>query len=251
MNPAAAPIAPVTKLKDLWSNSTDYRVQCQGADEIGTIVRLLDLAQAEALVDIGCGNGAFAVPAAVANPRCKVWAFDALESATSQCQAAASAAGVGADRITIAQAWAESIPLPDATADRVLCRAVLHHILDASAAYREMARLLKQGGRLLLQAPCNFWERRWSQFISDLYMMMDDSHRRFYYQPAEVIAALAEVGLYMRAADCWTYTYSDLNEAQVAFIRDAGAQDRLRLRQCSDGRWQADLYWVRVVATKG
>jgi len=46
-----------------------------------------------------------------------------------------------------------AIPAPDASYDVVLCTEVLEHVPEPFAAVREMARLLKPGGRLLLSAP--------------------------------------------------------------------------------------------------
>jgi len=189
-------------IKDLWTTDASYQASYQSDDEVETIVRLLDVERAEALADIGCGNGAFALATARANPRLKVFAFDAIDSAVAEARARAAELG---DRFVADVAWAESTPLADASVDRVLCRSVLHHIADPNAAYREMARVLRPGGRLLLQAPCNYWERPWSEFISELYWLMDDSHCRHYHQPGEIITALNAAGLLMRRADCWTF----------------------------------------------
>lgn len=46
-----------------------------------------------------------------------------------------------------------AIPLGDETVDCVLCTEVLEHVPEPAAALREMARILKPGGRLLLTAP--------------------------------------------------------------------------------------------------
>src|SRR5437660_744934 len=75
-----------TVLKDLWSDSADYRRNYQTDDDIETILRLLRVSTASGLVDIGCGNGAFAITAAQRHPACRVWAFDALESAVAECR---------------------------------------------------------------------------------------------------------------------------------------------------------------------
>jgi SAM-dependent methyltransferase len=46
-----------------------------------------------------------------------------------------------------------SIPVPDDSFDVVLCTEVLEHVPEPIAAVRELARILRPGGRLLLSAP--------------------------------------------------------------------------------------------------
>jgi SAM-dependent methyltransferase len=236
------------KLKDLWSSSAQYRAECQTVDEIEATVGLLNLADASALADVGCGNGAFSIAAARAFPQLKVFAHDALESAINAYKS--GVADLPAEQFTIGVAPAENLPIPDASVDRVLCRAVLHHISEPTLLYREISRILNVGGELLLQFPGNFWPRRWSGFISDLYMLMDDSHRRQYHTPAEVIAALSDVGLLMHDTHCWTYTMNDLNEKQLALVHQHEAGKLLNLRQKDTGQWSAELYWVRILARR-
>jgi ubiquinone/menaquinone biosynthesis C-methylase UbiE len=46
-----------------------------------------------------------------------------------------------------------AIPVPDRSFDVVLCTEVLEHVPEPIVALREMARILKPGGRLLITAP--------------------------------------------------------------------------------------------------
>jgi ubiquinone/menaquinone biosynthesis C-methylase UbiE len=241
--------APSPTLKDLWSASAQYRAECQTPDDVESTLGLLNLATATTLADVGCGNGAFSIAAARAFPQLKVLAYDALDSAIAQYQSAA-ADQFPSGRITAAVAPAERMPIPDSYVDRVLCRAVLHHIADPALLYAEIARILKPQGELLLQAPCNFWSVEWSAFMSAFYMLMDDSHSRQYSTPAQIIAALNTAGLLMHRADCWTYTMNDISDEQRALIARHGAAQRLCLRQTDDGRWAVDFYWVRILARK-
>lgn len=50
-------------------------------------------------------------------------------------------------------AKAESLPFAEESYDRVLCTEVLEHCADPCAALREMARVLKPGGRVFLTTP--------------------------------------------------------------------------------------------------
>jgi SAM-dependent methyltransferase len=45
------------------------------------------------------------------------------------------------------------VPLPDASADTILCTEVLEHVFDAPRVLTELHRLLRPGGRLLLTVP--------------------------------------------------------------------------------------------------
>jgi len=235
-------------LKDLWSESAEYRQRYQTNDDLQDIVQSLALDNARGLVDIGCGNGAFAILAARTFPRCRVWAFDALESAISECLAAGD---LLANNLRADVAWAHALPLPDAVADRALCRSVLHHIGEPDAVYGEIARVLEPGGRLVLQAPCNFWEPEFEQVLGGLMMLIDDSHPRFYYGPADVAAGLERAGFGTSQPQCWTYEFPFLGEREVEFVRQHHAEDRLRLRAIEPGKWSIDNYWVRITATKG
>lgn len=51
---------------------------------------------------------------------------------------------------------AKGLPLPDASADLVLSRALLEHVDGVPAAIREMARVLRPGGTTLHLVPCRY-----------------------------------------------------------------------------------------------
>jgi ubiquinone/menaquinone biosynthesis C-methylase UbiE len=235
-------------LKDLWTKSPGYRQCYQTSDDIDMAIALLDLAGATRLVDVGCGNGAFAIAAARRYPACRVRAFDALESAVAHCRAA------GADllqtNLTVDVAWADSLPLGDECCDRALMRSVLHHIADPMPVYRELARVLRPAGRLVLQAPCNFWEPEFGDVLSEIVFRTDDSHRRYFYRPADVVSALRRTGFETSEPECWTYTFPFLDEHQAEIVRQHGAAERLHLRAVEPGTWSIENYWVRLVATK-
>ena len=237
-----------SRLKDLWTESASYRQCYQSDDDVETTLGLLDLAGARGLVDVGCGNGAFAVAAARRWAECRVWAFDALESAVAECRARAKE--LPGSNLSADVAWAHAMPLDDACADRALCRSVLHHLAEPMAVYTQLARVLKPGGRLVLQTPCNYWEPAFARILSGIMMLLDDTHRRYYYRPAEVVAGLEQVGFRVAEPQCWTYCFPFLGDREADFVRQHRADERLRLRPLEAGKWSIENYWVRVIATK-
>jgi len=50
-----------------------------------------------------------------------------------------------------------AIPLPDATVDVIMSRSVFEHLDDPSSVYREFARILRPGGRLIFLT-ANMWD---------------------------------------------------------------------------------------------
>ncbi len=56
----------------------------------------------------------------------------------------------------LVQAGLDRIPLPDASVDVIMSRSVMEHVADPGGALREVARLLKPGGRYVFITP-NLW----------------------------------------------------------------------------------------------
>ena len=95
------------------------------------------------VVDVAPGSGAFAIAVAAMAPNADVVAVDADPEALRLVQRKR-----GADRVTWLGGRADALPLPDASADRV----VVHSVDAWRAAQREADRVLRPGGRVLLAA---------------------------------------------------------------------------------------------------
>ena len=95
------------------------------------------------VVDVGCGTGTLAIALAQAGAR--VIGVDGDEDVLRRARAKAD--GV---EIDWRRGLADAVPLPDASADAVVCSLVLHHLQpDAkAAALAECRRVLRPGGAL-------------------------------------------------------------------------------------------------------
>jgi SAM-dependent methyltransferase len=101
----------------------------------------------ERVVDVGCGAGIDSLIAArMAGPGGAVVGVDMTPAML--CRARASAAEAGVGNVRFHEGLAESLPVADGWADVVISNGVLNLFPDKLAGLREMARVLKPGGRL-------------------------------------------------------------------------------------------------------
>lgn len=236
------------KLKDNWTTDDEYKKYYQTDSDIAECLRLLELDEASALLDVGCGNGELALQAVSAYPNLTIYGSDGLESAIAEAQKRAAA--INRPETAFKVAWADDLPVPDACADRALFRNVLHHIAEPVAVFEEIARCLKKGGLLVLQAPMNRWEPPFSEFISELHWIDDESHRRSYYTPETVRQDLEGCGFRVKESSLHTYEFPFLNQPMKDFVVARGFEERVKLIQVADDRWSITLYWGRMVAVK-
>ncbi|MDP1966205.1 MAG: methyltransferase domain-containing protein [Reyranella sp.] len=103
-----------------------------------------DLAGARVL-DAGCGDGVLACVAAERGA--EVTGVDPDPAMLAAARSRAAKAGL---QETFLEGRVERLPFPDSTFDVVVSVTVLCFVADAAGAVREMARVLRPGGRLVL-----------------------------------------------------------------------------------------------------
>jgi SAM-dependent methyltransferase len=101
-----------------------------------------------AYLDAGCGDGRFlaALPALGPVPT-RVVGVDIADSILATAGRAVETAGID---VELVRGNLEQLPLGDAEFDLVVSIQVLEHLLDPAAGIRELARVLRPGGTLLL-----------------------------------------------------------------------------------------------------
>lgn len=105
------------------------------------------------VLEIGCGRGGFACWLA-SQPQhrpTKIIAADFAETAISKGRQ--FAANQGLTEITWKVCDIQNITYPDASFDTVISCETIEHVPDPQRALRELARVLKPGGRLFLTTP--------------------------------------------------------------------------------------------------
>jgi SAM-dependent methyltransferase len=105
-------------------------------------------AEARSLLDVGCNDGALLGDVRRAFPAMRLAAVEINPSALATARRALPGA-------ELHQAGADRLPFPDGDFDCVTCIEVLEHIPEAlrAVAIREMRRVLRPDGRLVLRTP--------------------------------------------------------------------------------------------------
>jgi len=109
---------------------------------------LAELLPCEALLDAGCGDGRYlAALRSLGHVPPRVAGTDIADSILATAASATEAAGVPAELV---RANLEELPFEGETFDVILCTQVIEHLLDPIQALRELRRVLRTGGVLLI-----------------------------------------------------------------------------------------------------
>ncbi|WP_191278749.1 class I SAM-dependent methyltransferase [Nocardioides flavus (ex Wang et al. 2016)] len=113
------------------------------------VVRELDLPPDSRAVDVGCGEGAYAVRIAT-HFGFRVLGVDPVQRHLDLARTARrDLAPAIAARLAFERGTATRVPVPDASLDLVWCRDVLVHVERPHDAYAEFARVLRRGGHVV------------------------------------------------------------------------------------------------------
>jgi SAM-dependent methyltransferase len=124
------------------------RLHPGGAALTGRLIDALAAGPAALVADVACGPGASALQAAT-QTGCQVVGVDLSPACIERASAAALAAGLDG-RVRFVVGDAERLPLADSSVAGVLCECALCTFPDKAAAAREIARVLRPGGKLAL-----------------------------------------------------------------------------------------------------
>ena len=152
----------------------------------------LRIGRGDLLLDAGCGEGRHCFGALERGAR--VIGLDLDRDSLRRGGGPLRARGREVGRLAgVLQGDAFSLPFRDASFDRVICAEVMEHVHDYRGAARELARVLRPGGRLAVTIPTATSEWLYLR-LGDDYFESPGGHIRI-FRPRELARALAAAGL--------------------------------------------------------
>jgi ubiquinone/menaquinone biosynthesis C-methylase UbiE len=119
---------------------------------IGHAVRLVQGCRQGRALDIGTGPGQIVIKLARRLPGWKLSGVDRSPGMIEQARANLARAGEELDhRVTFELADGNRLPFADKSFELVMCNSVLHHLSEPANLLSEMARLVTEGGAILLR----------------------------------------------------------------------------------------------------
>ena len=142
-----------------------------GAD-LDRLIAVAAPLSSERALDVGCGVGHTLRRIA------PLVAFAVGADATLEMMQAGRDSVVTAPNAAFVQSDATALPFADASFDLATCRLAAHHFTDSAAAFREVRRVLRPGGRFVLVDNYAPDDPALDAFINELETLRDASHVR-------------------------------------------------------------------------
>jgi len=169
-----------------------------------------------AILDVGCGPGILA--AALAPLAGEVVGLDVTPKMVELARERCRKAGLDNARFELGQA--EALPFADGAFAAVVTRATLHHFPEPHKVLREMARVVRPGGRAVVADVISSEDAEEAALHNALEVLRDPSHTRMLSAP-ELQREIQAAGLRVVAVSSW-----DMARGFDEWIRITNAPER-------------------------
>ncbi len=143
---------PRTIAAAIGYDETELRAVPEGANlglGCGNPLAMAEVGEGDTVLDLGSGAGFDCLLAAArVGPTGRVIGVDMTEDMIARARDNASKAGCSNVEFRLGEI--ECLPVEDASVDLVISNCVLNLVPDKAAAFREIARVLKRGGRVMV-----------------------------------------------------------------------------------------------------
>ncbi|NEP35440.1 MULTISPECIES: class I SAM-dependent methyltransferase [unclassified Moorena] len=139
------------EVMDTWEDAVEY--DSMDFTEVNTAFAQLALElgpQAGLVLDVGTGTSRIPIIIAQMRPQWQIWAIDLSENMLKVGAQNVEDAGLQ-EQIKLERVDGKQMPYRDSMFDMVISNSIVHHLPDPLPFFREVKRLLKPGGGILLR----------------------------------------------------------------------------------------------------
>ena len=161
----------------------------------------LQLEPGSRILDMGCGSGRHTAEAARIDRSLAVGAdlnFNDLKDAQKRLEYHEKLGETGGGSWAFLTADVTRLPYQDHSFDLVICSEVMEHVPDHEQAARELVRVLKPGGDLVVSVPAR-WPEKICWMLSNDYYNSNGGHIRIYEQD-ELVRLVERCGVKFRSS---------------------------------------------------
>jgi ubiquinone/menaquinone biosynthesis C-methylase UbiE len=137
------------------------------------------------VLDVGCGTGELLMRLAATHPQARLAGLDPVPAMLEVARRKLS------ESVDLRVGWANELPWPDASFDLVVSSNMFHYITHPVAAVREMERVLRPGGKLVITDWCDDYL---ACRLCNVYLRLASKAHYKTYRQAECAALLREAG---------------------------------------------------------
>jgi 2-polyprenyl-3-methyl-5-hydroxy-6-metoxy-1,4-benzoquinol methylase len=240
----------------------DHHLGGEGS-RLALMSRLLDPMHRRHIESLGIGHGARTLEVGCGNGSISAWLADRVgpRGRAVAVDLDLSLIDVQAPRLEVRQGDIVAGPIDPGSFDLVTARAVLHHVTDVEAAFRNLVASLAPGGSILLIEPDflpvsvsepaevrSFWDGwlAWSRDQGIDYHIGRTLAPRLAALGLEQIAGSAETAVYnggSQWADYWIQTIIELRDGLADSKKLNNQNIDQFLAQCTDPDW-----WTQTIA---
>jgi arsenite methyltransferase len=135
------------QVREHYAKAAEGSGCCSGGWGCGNPLAVADLHEGEVVLDLGSGGGLEVIQSAKrVGPGGQAYGLDMTDEMLQLARRNAESAGLG--NVTFLKGLIEEIPLPDNSVDVVISNCVINLSTDKPAVLREIARVLRPGGRI-------------------------------------------------------------------------------------------------------
>ena len=211
--------------EESFKESSFYNRQTNDEKHLDMLLRLTAPKPDDMILDLGTGSGYVAFALAEQYPRCTVIGLDIVADTLNRSNAAAQNQRLTNLRFVSFDGTA--YPFGDSMFDKVVTRYALHHFTNPILSLREVHRILKPTGRVVISDPAPNEMDRDGGFVNAYMKVKPDGHVKFY--------AFSELDEMLRQTG---FRFVEKKETSIRFPRKNPHDYAFLLRQENHHIWE-------------